>query len=771
VRIKDISNSTPNLNSVMFNLNAFMLEQLEINDYDQLGKIIVAQLDKLCKPVATIYNEYDRQSKLLRIKEVKANKGILDLAIKIGGEKLFSTTTPVSSEMYKSMSFERVEFIPSLHGASGGAVSKVLANSIDKALNLKGYLGLSFVLKGQVYGTAVIALREEPDSFYKEILKTYAHFTSDSLKRVITEQALRKSEKELRAITENITELIAMTDTEGRFTYLSGNHYNLYGYGKDELLGRYAWDIIYPEDMDKITSMFNKHITEGNGGRAEYRVVRKDGRLIWADTVGSILKEDGETSGALFITRDVTDRKHAEEALKESENRSRAILNTLPDLMFIYSRDGYYLDYHASDHCLLYVQPEQFIGKSVYEVLPEKVAALFLKAFKSAYEYKIVNYALDVPGGSKHFEARISLMDQERLIAIIRDITEQKKAEEHIRYISYHDQLTSLYNRHYFEHCKAWLKNIPVISVIMTDINSLKLVNDIYGHEAGDELLIKYAERIKKSFKDSDLFFRWGGDEFVIVLINTGEAKSWELCNRLINYCGETFVRDIPLSISVGISSKLGGLDIDKAIQEAEDMMYKNKLIESKSSKNLIVKTLLKTLSEKNLETRDHIDRMTAIGRQYGEMLSLPPSELARLETLIMLHDIGKINIDDHILEKKTALTDQEWQEIKKHPEIGYRITRTAVEFAYIAEEVLAHHEWWDGNGYPRGLQGKSIPYLSRILNLIDSYEIMSSGRPYKKKMSSEEIIEEIKNCSGSQFDPDLSEKFILFLREGISDQ
>jgi diguanylate cyclase (GGDEF)-like protein len=159
-------------------------------------------------------------------------------------------------------------------------------------------------------------------------------------------------------------------------------------------------------------------------------------------------------------------------------------------------------------------------------------------------------------------------MDQERLIAIIRDITEQKKAEEHIRYISYHDQLTSLYNRHYFEHCKVWLKNIPVISVIMTDINSLKLVNDIYGHEAGDELLMKYAEHIKKSFKDSDLFFRWGGDEFVIVLINTGEAKSWELCNRLINYCGETFVRDIPLSISVGISSKLGGLDIDKAIQE-----------------------------------------------------------------------------------------------------------------------------------------------------------------------------------------------------------
>jgi len=112
------------------------------------------------------------------------------------------------------------------------------------------------------------------------------------------------------------------------------------------------------------------------------------------------------------------------------------------------------------------------------------------------------------------------------------------------------------------------------------------------------------------------------------------------------------------------------------------------------------------------------------------------------------------------------ALTDEEWEEIKKHPEVGYRITRTTEEFAYIAEDILAHHERWDGKGYPQNLEGDSIPYLARILNIIDSYDVMINGRPYKEKMSLAEVIEEIERCSGKQFDPDLAEVFVAFLKE-----
>ncbi len=466
-------------------------------------------------------------------------------------------------------------------------------------------------------------------------------------------QVLINSEKELRIITDNMTDVVAMADVEGIFTYISESNYRLLGYNPSDLLGKSILELIHQDDIPVIGAIFQKEIMEGKKNvRAEYRVRNKDSCYIWVETVGSLIIDDnGEPSGALFTSRDITDRKIA---------------------------------------------------------------------------------------------------------------------EEQIQHIAFHDQLTDLYNRHYFEKCKEEFKDLSVLSVIMTDINGLKLINDTYGHEAGDELLKKYADLLRKSFKQSDLFFRWGGDEFIGILKNTDEAKSWELCNRLIKHCGETFVNDIPLSISVGISSKLHGEDIGEAIKEAEDMMYKNKLTESKSSKNLIMKTLLETLSEKSFETKEHIERMGIIGRRIGEKLSFPPSELTRLETLTMLHDIGKINLDSHILLKETALTDTEWEEIKKHPEVGYRITRTAEEFAYVAEDILAHHERWDGKGYPQGLQGEDIPYLARLLNIIDSYDVMSNGRPYKKKMSTKEIIEEIERCSGKQFDPDLAQEFIAFLKQGF---
>ncbi|MFO7952457.1 MAG: diguanylate cyclase [Bacillota bacterium] len=463
---------------------------------------------------------------------------------------------------------------------------------------------------------------------------------------------LRKRGQELKTLIGNMTDVVAKVDVEGRFTYISESNYRLLGYKPGELLGKNILELIHQDDLSTVGAIFQESIIEGKSNtRVEYRVRKKDGDYIWVETIGSLLlDENGQASGALFTSRDISDRK---------------------------------------------------------------------------------------------------------------------QVEEQIRYIGFHDQLTNLYNRHYFEQCKEKLKYIPMLSVIMTDVNGLKMINDTYGHEAGDELLKKYANLLIKSFKQSDLIFRWGGDEFIIILKNTEEAKSWELCNRLIKHCGKTFVKDIPLSISVGMSSKLHGEDFDKAIREAEDMMYKNKLNESKSSKNLIMKTLLEALSEKSFETMEHINRMSLLGRQFGERLRLSPSELSRLENLTMLHDIGKINIDSHILLKKTALTDSEREEIKKHPEVGYRITRTAEEFAYIAEEILYHHERWDGKGYPQGQVGQNIPYLARIINLIDSYDVMSNGFPYKKKMSLEEIIEEIENCSGKQFDPDLAKEFVLYLREG----
>jgi len=138
------------------------------------------------------------------------------------------------------------------------------------------------------------------------------------------------------------------------------------------------------------------------------------------------------------------------------------------------------------------------------------------------------------------------------------------------------------------------------------------------------------------------------------------------------------------------------------------------------------------------------------------------------LNLLITLHDIGKINIPEEVLTKKGPLTDEEWELMKKHPDIGYRIALSTDEFAHVAEEILSHHERWDGRGYPQGLKGEEIPFLARIAAITDAYEVMTNGRPYKEPMSKDEIISELRNCAGTQFDPYLVDVFVEILeREG----
>jgi diguanylate cyclase (GGDEF)-like protein/PAS domain S-box-containing protein len=565
---------------------------------------------------------------------------------------------------------------------------------------------------------------------------------------------------------------IAILDKNGVVLESNNTLSTMLNLDKEKILHKSFATFLHPENQSEYMSRYKAFFKSPSGKSIEAVLV---GGNIYVQL--SAVKTTGFADNLLINITDITERKLAEELLKESKEELRLFFDHMLAGVaiheMIYDQDGKPIDYRFLNvnrkfEELTGLYPDDIIGKTVKEVLPDTEQYwidTYGKVAKTGGSLDYENYSAEV---GKYFSVVVFSPRQDRFATVFVDITERKIAEEKIIHIGFHDQLTDLYNRHYFEACEEELKDIPVLSVIMTDVNGLKLVNDTYGHEAGDELLKKYAELLRKSFKQSDLIFRWGGDEFIVILKNTREAKSWELCNRLNKHCGETFVKDIPLSISVGISSKLDGGDIDEAIKEAENMMYKNKLTESKSSKNLIMKTLQQTLSEKSFETKEHIDRMTMVGRQFGERLGLPPSELSRLETLTMLHDIGKINLDSHVLLKETALTEHEWEEIKKHPEVGYRITRTTEEFAYIAEEILAHHERWDGKGYPQCLKGESIPHLARLLNIIDSYDVMNYGRPYKKKMSLNEIIEEIKRCSGKQFDPDLVEEFVACLQEGV---
>ncbi len=338
------------------------------------------------------------------------------------------------------------------------------------------------------------------------------------------------------------------------------------------------------------------------------------------------------------------------------------------------------------------------------------------------------------------------------------------------RNISYHDSLTGLYNRRFFEEELKRLdvpRNLP-LSIVMGDMNGLKLVNDAFGHAKGDELLCKAARAIQSACRRDDIVARWGGDEFVILLPKTSSVEAEEIVGRIRRAHEFEHVNSVRVSLSYGWETKLQPEhDMTHVLKSAEDYMYKHKLIENAGLRGNAITTIINALHEKNPREELHSKRVSDICQQLGASIGLSSIEAGRYKLVGLLHDIGKIAIDEDILNKPGRLSDAEFEEIRRHPDIGYRILSTSHDMQDLADCVLAHHERWDGQGYPKGLRGEEIPLVARIIMLADSYDAMTCDRPYRRALSSGEAIAEIRRCAGTQFDPNLAERFARLLENG----
>lgn len=346
----------------------------------------------------------------------------------------------------------------------------------------------------------------------------------------------------------------------------------------------------------------------------------------------------------------------------------------------------------------------------------------------------------------------------------VKNAIELTKRKEEIIYLSYHDKLTGLYNRRFCEEEMKRLdmvRNLP-ISIIVGDVNGLKLTNDAFGHDAGDKLLIKIANIIRNECRKDEIVARTGGDEFLIVLPKTNIEDAGIIAARIRDRCYAEKEDPIKPSISMGCSAKEHlSQDLLAVIKTAEDRMYKAKLIESKSTRCTIIATLRKTLHERFHEMEEHSERLIGLSHKLGKALGLSADQIDNLKLLAMLHDIGITAIPDHILSKNGDLTPEEENIIKIHSEMGYRIANASPDLAHISGDILSHHESWDGKGYPQGLAGEAIPINARIISVLDVYDSMVYGSFYQKPMPKNEAVEMIKRMSDSQFDPKIVEVFI----------
>ncbi|MDP3059093.1 MAG: diguanylate cyclase, partial [bacterium] len=349
------------------------------------------------------------------------------------------------------------------------------------------------------------------------------------------------------------------------------------------------------------------------------------------------------------------------------------------------------------------------------------------------------------------------------------DIRPRKKAEKTLLHTSEHDYLTGLKNRRRFEldcHIIDTPDQLP-LTVIMADADGLKLVNDTFGHAVGDELLKLVASRLTAAIGDASAIYRIGGDEFVIVMRKTDETLGVKILSTVNAMCHAIAISGITIGVSFGIATKtFASESLTETIKLAEDRMYHHKLVANRSIRGSILVSLRKTLEERTHETEQHSERLLATCLAIGTKLRLSETKLDELRILSSLHDIGKIGIPDWILNKPTSLSDEEWVIMRKHPEIGYRIATSTPELATVADSILYHHERWDGTGYPLGLKGLDIPLTARILSVADSFDAMTSDRPYRLALSREKALAELTAHAGTQFDPNIIELFLEIIAD-----
>ncbi|SHI21705.1 HD-GYP domain-containing protein [Desulfosporosinus lacus] len=235
-----------------------------------------------------------------------------------------------------------------------------------------------------------------------------------------------------------------------------------------------------------------------------------------------------------------------------------------------------------------------------------------------------------------------------------------------------------------------------------------------------------------------------------------------EIVDRIKDQYSDVYVNGIRVSISFGWDAKKEtDQDILKVLKSAEDNMYKHKIIENESLRDNTISTIIRTLHEKNPREEQHSQRVSEICQFIGKAMGLSEIEVSRLKVVGLLHDIGKIAIEERFFNKPGKLTEQEKNESSRHPDIGYRILSSSFSMLDLADYILAHHERWDGAGYPKGLKGDAIPMVSRIIALADTYDAMTSERSYRNALSEAEALAEIRNNSGSQFDPEIARIFI----------
>jgi len=601
---------------------------------------------------------------------------------------------------------------------------------------------------------------------------------SDITEARMAQEKARSFQDLMRYVIEYSRGAVAVHDRDLNYLYVSRSYLESYRAKEEEVIGRHHYEVFpdLPQKWRKIHQLALKGVVSS---AEEDPFVREDGTVDWTRwECRPWYESTGRIGGIIIYTEVINHQKEIERMIYNERERFKTTLLSVGDGVISTDEKGRIVMMNPAAAQLTGWGQDEAVGELLekvfcidyqdQEVLPvnlvEEVMALgrILELEESAV--LVTKSGQRIPIEDSVAPIKDTFGNINGVVVVFRDFSEKIEKINEIKYLSLHDHLTGLYNRRYMEDSLERLdqvRNLPFTIMVM-DVNGLKLTNDAFGHEMGDELLKAVAGMLKNELRGGEILGRAGGDEFNILLPGIGEDEAKRIKDRILKATAKIKLDSVMVSLAVGHATKTAPeQDIKSVFTLADNRMYKDKLRYGKIMRSRTIEMVLRNIHLKYDSEQIHNERVSEYCEAIAKAMAFDDAGVKNIKTAGVLHDIGKIMVPPEILNKPGPLTPEEFEVIKRHPETSYQILRSVDDYAVFSEDVLYHHERIDGGGYPEGLKGEQIPLNARIIAVADAYEAMTADRPYQVTLTKEEAIQELEKHAGTQFDTEVVRIFV----------
>lgn len=596
---------------------------------------------------------------------------------------------------------------------------------------------------------------------------------------------IRKNKEQLQLILDSTVEGICGINQDGICTFINKSAVEMLGYNNPKkLIGAKIHDVFHHSFNDGRTMPINEckiyqALKTGKSIHVNDEVFwKKDSKSFDVQYYTHPQIVNGKLMGLVLTFLDFTERKKMEQMVYNEKEQFRTTLLSVGDAVISTDSHGKVEVMNPVAEALTGWEQNEAQGQYIEDVFHiinettrDKCENPVHRVLEKNDTIELNNHTILIRKDGTEIpieDSAAPIKDNKGyvtgVVIVFRDFSDKKERLEEIEYLSFHDHLTGLYNRRYISDAIKRLdtkRSLP-FSLMAIDVNGLKLTNDAFGHEVGDQLLIHVAELLKEVCRDEDIVGRMGGDEFIILLPKTSEEEARRIKKRIVEKTKTEKFDSVIVSLAIGFAAKNAESEIiNEVLKVADNNMYKDKLKYGKIMRSKTIETVIEKIQKKYEQEEVHTARVSKYCEAIAKAMGFHKKEIERIKMAGILHDIGKIIVPPELLNKSATLSKNEFDIIKRHSETSYQILKSVEEYFDFAEDVLYHHERIDGKGYPEGLKGDEIPLGSRIIAVADAYEAMTSERPYQEAMTKEAAITELISCSGKQFDSNIVDIFV----------